>query len=166
MHIKIISNNSLTNTAQYSKPHMSFDNNTMKTTITIETDSPERAAEILALISGTQAKTTTPVVKKKAPVVQEVEVEVEVVPEAPVVQEVEVEVVPEAPVVQEVEVVESTRTEAEVTAKAKELVAAASPTVLRAVLDSVIGVGVKISTAPAAKYASIYEAIVAKIVTL
>jgi hypothetical protein len=117
----------------------------MKTTITIEANSPEEAAEILALISGTTSAPAEATPKKK------------VAKKAPVVQVVE-----EAPVVEEVEVVES-RTEAEVTAKAKELVAAASPAVLRGVLDDIIGAGVKISSAPKDKYDAIYDAVDAKL---
>jgi uncharacterized protein (DUF1697 family) len=63
-----------------------------------------------------------------------------------------------------VEVVqETTRTEEEVMTQAKALVAKFSTTELRAILDDTVGAGVKISTAPAAKYASIYDAIVAKL---
>ena len=116
----------------------------MKTTITIETSSPEEAAKILALISGTTSAPAEATPKKK------------VAKKAPVVQVVE-----EAPVVEEVEVV--SRTEAEVTAKAKELVAAASPAVLRGVLDDIIGAGVKISSAPTDKYDAIYDAVDAKL---
>ena len=116
----------------------------MKTTITIETSSPEEAAKILALISGTTSAPAEATPKKK------------VAKKAPVVQVVE-----EAPVVEEVEVV--SRTEAEVTAKAKELVAAASPAVLQGVLDDIIGAGVKISSAPTDKYDAIYDAVDAKL---
>ena len=146
--MKIISNNPLTNTAQYGKSPMSFDNTTMKTTITIEANSPEEAAEILARLftSGASAAVAVEAAPKK-----------KTAKKAPVVPVVE-----EAPVVEEVEVVES-RTEAEVTAKAKELVAAASPAVLRGVLDDIIGAGVKISSAPTDKYDAIYDAVDAKL---
>jgi hypothetical protein len=68
------------------------------------------------------------------------------------VEEIPVEVVPE-----------TTRTEEEVMTQAKALVAKFSTTELRAILDDTVGAGVKISTAPAAKYASIYDALVAKL---
>ena len=118
----------------------------MKTTITFEAESPEHAAEILAhaaeilaLVNGSEppkptAKKATKKAAKKAPA-----------------KEVEAEVV------------ESTRTEEEVTNKAKELVAAASPAVLRGVLDEIIGAGVKIGGAPKEKYDAIYDAVDAKL---
>jgi hypothetical protein len=53
-----------------------------------------------------------------------------------------------------------------VTAKAKELVGAASPAVLRAVLDEVIGEGVKISGAPKEKYDALFDAIEAELNSL
>tara|TARA_R110002126_G_scaffold3500_7_gene20019 strand:- start:1558 stop:1908 length:351 start_codon:yes stop_codon:yes gene_type:complete len=56
-----------------------------------------------------------------------------------------------------------TRTEAELTAKAKELIAAFSPSELRAILDDVVGAGVKISSTPKEKYNDLYDAINAKI---
>tara|TARA_R110000782_G_scaffold72696_1_gene145494 strand:+ start:391 stop:801 length:411 start_codon:yes stop_codon:yes gene_type:complete len=62
-----------------------------------------------------------------------------------------------------VEVIDTTRTEEEVMTQAKALVAKFSPTELRAILDDTVGAGVKISTAPAAKYARIYDALVAKL---
>jgi hypothetical protein len=68
------------------------------------------------------------------------------------VEEIPVEVAPE-----------TTRTEEEVMTQAKALVAKFSTTELRAILDDTVGAGVKISTAPAAKYASIYDALVAKL---
>jgi hypothetical protein len=163
--VKIISNNPLTNTAQYGKSPMSFDNTTMKTTITIEANSPEEAAEILARLFTSGASAAVAVeaapkkkTAKKAPVVEEVEV---------VESRTEAEVTAKATelVVEEVEVVES-RTEAEVTAKAKELVVAASPTVLRGVLDSIIGAGVKISGAPKDSYDALYDAIDAMLADL
>ena len=67
-------------------------------------------------------------------------------------KEIPVEVVPE-----------TTRTEEEVMTQAKALVAKFSTTELRAILDDTVGAGVKISTAPTAKYASIYDALVAKL---
>ena len=60
-------------------------------------------------------------------------------------------------VVTPVEVV--TRTEAELTAKAKELIAKFSPSELRAILDDVVGAGVKISSTPKEKYNDLYDAI-------
>ena len=56
-----------------------------------------------------------------------------------------------------------TRTEAELTAKAKELINKFSPSELRAILDDVVGAGVKISSTPKEKYNDLYDAINAKI---
>lgn len=89
-------------------------------------------------------------IKKKAAKAPEPE------PEAEVIETDE----PEAEVI-ETEVVQVT--EEEVTAKAKELISVSSPAVLRAVLDGVIGQGVKISGAPKEKYGAIMQACAAKI---
>lgn len=113
----------------------------MKINISIETDSPEEAAEIIAKISGkaptpekaTTKKSTQPTVVKEDPPKEEPKAE------------------------------KPKRSEDEVTAEAKKLVAASSPAVLRSVLDDIIGAGVKISGAPEDKYDAIFDAVAAKL---
>tara|TARA_R110000796_G_scaffold251769_1_gene383952 strand:+ start:16284 stop:16937 length:654 start_codon:yes stop_codon:yes gene_type:complete len=61
----------------------------------------------------------------------------------------------------ETEVVTS-YTEDEITAQARQLIAASDVPTLRAVLSEVVGKGLKISTAPKEKYEELYNAIVAK----
>ena len=115
----------------------------MKINIQIEDATQEEAAAILAAVQGGTAKKSTPAKKAATPAKEK---------ETPPKKEVK-----------EAEVVETTRTEEEVTAKAKELVAASSPAVLRGVLDAIIGEGVKISGAPKDKYDAIYDAVAAKV---
>ena len=154
---------------------MSNDKNTMKIEINITGLDPiTKAIDNLSLsllnmkfprsvsvITGTaqtapeapEAPAKKKVAKKKVAKETPVEVEEALRREMLVaVEEIPVEVVPE-----------TTRTEEEVMTQAKALVAKFSTTELRAILDDTVGVGVKISTAPAAKYASIYDALVAKL---
>ena len=117
----------------------------MKINIHIEADSPAEAVDILSALSGgTPAK---PVAVKKPATKKAKKVEPEPTPEPEPVVEAPVEVM---------------QTEESVTTVAKALVAASSSATLRAVLDVVIGAGVKISGAPKGKYNELYDAISAK----
>ena len=150
---------------------MSNDKNTMKIEINITGLDPiTKAIDNLSLsllnmkfprsvsvITGTATEAPEAPAKKKVAkkkVAKETPTTVEeALAETPApVEEIPVEVVPE-----------TTRTEEEVMTQAKALVAKFSPTELRAILDDTVGAGVKISTAPAAKYARIYDALVAKL---
>jgi hypothetical protein len=117
----------------------------MKINIHIEADSPAEAVDILSALSGgTPAK---PVAVKKPATKKAKKVEPEPTPEPEPVVEAPVEVM---------------QTEESVTTVAKALVAASSSATLRAVLDVVIGAGVKISGAPKDKYNELFDAISAK----
>lgn len=120
----------------------------MKINIHIEADSPAEAVDILSALSGgTPAK---PVAVKKPATKKAKKVEPDPTPEL-----AEPDPIVEAPV-------EVMQTEESVTTVAKALVAASSSATLRAVLDVVIGAGVKISGAPKGKYNELYDAISAK----
>ena len=125
----------------------------MKINIQIEGVTQEEAAAVLAAVRSGVAKPAqaTPV-KEAATATPVKETPAKTPAKTPPKEEAK-----------EAEVVETTRTEEEVTAKAKELVAASSPAVLRGVLDNIIGAGVKISGAPKDKYDAIYDAVAAKV---
>ena len=103
----------------------------------------KRAAKKKRAVKETPApvKEETPI--KETPVKEETPAPVEETP---------IEVVPD-----------TERTEEEVTTKAKEIIAKFSPVELRTILDATVGVGIKISTAPKEKYATVYDALVAKL---
>ena len=124
----------------------------MKINIQIEGVTQEEAAAVLAAVRSGAAKPAQATPVKEAAT-------------ATPVKETPAKTPPkeEAKEAKEAEVVETTRTEEEVTAKAKELVAASSPAVLRGVLDNIIGAGVRISGAPKDKYDAIYDAVAAKV---
>lgn len=147
---------------------MSNDKNTMKIEIKITGLDPiTKAIDNLSLsllnmkfprsvsvITGTATEAPEAPAKKKVAkkkVATEIPVEVVETPTSAPAKEIPVEVI------------DTTRTEEEVMTQAKALVAKFSPTELRAILDDTVGAGVKISTAPAAKYARIYDALVAKL---
>lgn len=122
----------------------------MKITINIECDNEQEASEVVAKLNGAAApKKKTAPAKKSAGAKPTKE-------EEPA-EEVEVEVVKDE---------EPKFDEAAVTAKARELVGLSSPAALRAVLDTTMGEGVKISDAPKTTYDATHAAIVAKIAEL
>ena len=123
-----------------------------KMKITFETESIEEATNILNILSGATVTTPKPAAKKAA---KKAAAKVETPP-------AEEKAPPAKEEIQEAEVLEEF-TEEKVTAKARELVAASSPATLRAVLDAVIGEGVKIGAAPKEKYSTIFEAVSTKL---
>lgn len=121
----------------------------MKITINIECDNEQEASEVVAKLNGAAAPKTKPAAAKKTAGDKP--------PKGEPAKEVEVEVVKGE---------EPKFDEAAVTDKARELVGLSSPAVLRALLDSTMGKGVKISDAPKTTYDATHAAIVAKIAEL